>query len=288
MVKANRKKTLPLFERIGDVRARTAAELPELCELGAECIKTIKKAKDLETVEIKYKTREYIVLRARVGKSIMTTRPVRKDLFIWDEDRSKALIQEVRIVPWDPAKSDSLEQLIYTMQQAIAMYLDLFHKDAAPRVVGTFFEAVIACSLNLVSGLVVISGTVRIPDSNESIRTDLGLQREAKVILLAATKTSTRERLSQPFVQKRILDQTLTNPPKSILIVVGDLQRLGADGVQHTFTAGQFLLYWKYIANLDGVYYIDVPPQAESKTFGGLIKRLQELFRTDLDALLNG
>jgi hypothetical protein len=218
----------------------------------------------------------------------MITRPVREDLFIWDADQNLALIQEVCRLPWDAARSDGLERLIYTMQQAVSMYLDLFHKDAAPRVVGTFFEAVIACALNLVSGLTVGSGTIRIPGSSERIQTDLGLQRDTRIALLVATKTSTRERLSQPFVQKRILDQTLAHPPKSILVVVGDIQRLGIGKVQHTFTDGQFLLYWKHVAKLDGVYYIDVPPQAESEAFGGLIKRLQELFRTDLGALLNG
>jgi hypothetical protein len=120
----------------------------------------------------------------------------------------------------------------------------------------------------------------------QSILTDLGLTRGSKVVLLAATKTSTRERLSQPFVQKRILEQAFRHPPKSILIVIGDIQRIGLSSVQHTFTAGQFLLYWKYITPLDGVYYIDVPPQAETREFEGRLKRLWQLFDSDLRSLL--
>jgi len=60
--------------------------------------------------------------------------------------------------------------------------------------------------------------------------------------------------------------------------VIGDVQRAGLSNVQHTFTAGQFLLYWKYITPLDGVYYIDVPPQAETQEFEGRLKRLWQLF----------
>ena len=211
---------------------------------------------------------------------------MRKDIFIWDRKEIEALIVEVCEGPWDSSKSRDLERLTYTMQQGVAMYLDLFRPSAAKKLVGTFFEAVMACAINRVCGLTVGSGTVRIPDVKRSILTDLGLVRASEVVLLAATKTSTRERLSQPFVQKRILEQAFAHPPKSILIVLGDVQRAGLSNVKHTFTAGQFLLYWKYITPLDGVYYIDVPPQAETPAFEGRLKRLWELFDSDLALML--
>lgn len=239
-----------------------------------------------ETTTIEHRGRTYTLLQTGRGSELRIARPVRKDIFIWDTRLLEELLATVCGSPWHPEKAQALEQLIYTVQQAVAMYLDLFWPSAAKKVVGTFFEAVIACSLHLVSGLTVGSGTIRIPDVKQSILTDLGLSRNSKLLLLAATKTSTRERLSQPFVQKRILEQAFERPPKSILIVIGDVQRAGLDGVQHTFTAGQFLLYWKYITPLDGVYYIDVPPQAEGQAFEGRLKRLWQLFGQDLPSLL--
>lgn len=243
-------------------------------------------AKIQATTVIEHKGRTYTLLQTGKGKQIRIARPIRKDLFLWNQNEIDALIHEVCDGPWHPGKAQDLERLIYTVQQAVAMYLDLFHLTASKKVVGTFFEAVIACALNRVCGLSVGPGTIRIPDVKQYILTDLGLLRESKVILLAATKTSTRERLSQPFVQKRILEQAFTNPPKSILIVIGDVQRDGMSRVRHTFTAGQFLLYWKYITPLDGVFYIDIPPQAEDPAFHGLLKPLRDLFAADLTKLL--
>lgn len=275
-----------LLQQIKAVRHRTAEDLPSLCKLALECIKEVQSAGPQETI-IQNKGRKYLLLHIGRAARIRIARPVRTDLFIREPKKIDAIVREVCDGPWKAGMARDLERLIYTLQQAVAIYLDLFHPSAARKVVGTFFEAVIACALNRVSNLAVASGTVRIPDVKQSIRTDLGLRRAGKVILLAATKTSTRERLSQPFVQKRILEQAFSHPPKSILIVVGDVQRTGSSGVQHTFTAGQFLLYWKYITPLDGVFYIDVPPQAETTEFRGRLKRLWQLFESDLAALLS-
>lgn len=277
---------LTLLERIKNLRSRTAEELPTLCLIGLECIHAMKNAKVQETTVVEHKGRTYTLLQTGAGAQIRIARPVRRDLFMWDRHEVEAIMRKICDGPWKSAKARDLERLIYTVQQAIAMYLDLFHPAAARKVVGTFFEALMACALNLVSGLAVGSGTIRIPDVKQSILTDLGLRRGSKTVLLAATKTSTRERLSQPFVQKRILEQAFKHPPKSILIVIGDVQRIGLASVQHTFTAGQFLLYWKYITPLDGVFYIDVPPQAETPEFQGRLKRLWQLFDSDLASLL--
>jgi hypothetical protein len=282
------KHSLPLLDRIKGVRCRTAEELPGLCALGIECLEKVKGARVQTIIQVEHKERNYALLQHGNGKARRIARPVREDLFLWDAEQVTALSSEVCTGKWDSAKSVQLERLIYTVQQSVAMYLDLFHPEAAPRVVGTVFEAMVGASLNRVSGLCVGSGTVQIPALDEAIMTDLSLLRDSKVVLLAATKTSTRERLSQPFVQKRILDQVFKQPPKSILLVVGDVQRVRDSRVQHTFTAGQFLLYWKYIAPLDGVYYIDVPPQAGTTAFNGKLKPLHELFSTDLPVLLSG
>jgi hypothetical protein len=277
---------LPLLERIKNLRSRAAEEMPTLCRIGLECIEAMKAAKVQQTTVVEHKGRTYTLLRTGAGSRIRIARPVRRDLFIWGRSEINTLVREVCDGRWNPERARDLERLIYTVQQAVAMYLDLFEPSAARKVVGTFFEAIIACALNRVSGLSVGSGTVRIPDVKQSILIDLGLTSGSKVVLLAATKTSTRERLSQPFVQKRILEQAFRHPPKSILIVIGDVQRAGLSNVQHTFTAGQFLLYWKYITPLDGVYYIDVPPQAETQEFEGRLKRLWQLFDTDLESLV--
>jgi hypothetical protein len=274
-----------LLTQIKVVRCRKAEELPKLCRLAIECINQVH-ASDPQPTLIEHRGRRYILFTVGHGKRIKISRPVRADLYITDPKQINAVAAEVSDGPWTRGKARDLERLIYAVQQSVAVYLDLFHPHAARKVVGTFFEAVIACALNRVSGLAVGSGTIGIPDVKQSIQTDLGLIRADKIVLLAATKTSTRERLSQPFVQKRILEQAFAHPPKSILIVIGDVQRTGDSAVQHTFTAGQFLLYWKYIAALDGAFYIDVPPQAETPAFKGRLEPLWKLFDSELATIL--
>ena len=274
-----------LLKDIKSIRCRTAKDLPKLCGLANECIREVRASRPHKTI-VEDKGREYVLFQVGRGKQIRIARPVRSDLYLTDPERIDEIAGKVCNGAWTHTKARDLERLIYSVQQSVAVYLDLFHPHAARKVVGTFFEALIACSLSRVSGLEVGSGRIRIPKSKQSIATDLGLIRGAKQVLLVATKTSTRERLSQAFVQKRILEQAVPHGPKSILIVIGDVQRTADTGVQHTFTAGQFLLYWKYITPLDGVFYIDVPPQAETPEFDGRLKRLWELFDSDLPALL--
>jgi hypothetical protein len=86
--------------------------------------------------------------------------------------------------------------------------------------------------------------------------------------------------------RKLLVARTLNHPPKYILVVIGDVQRVSDIGVQHTFTAGQFQLYWEHLTPMDGIYYIDVPPQAGKKEFGRRIRRLKDLFDSDLSRLV--
>lgn len=241
-----------------------------------------------KSIPITHLGRNYIIWECLVGSTLRKTRPCRQDLADFDEVLFKENAREAFEGTWSPGLAPSLERFVYTAQQILGCYLDLFHPSAARRVVGTVFESLIACALNRVCGLSVGSGTVRIPKSKAKIQTDLSIKRGDSLVLLVATKTSTRERLSQPFVQKYIVDRTLANSPRYILVVIGDVQRVRDTGVQHTFTAGQFQLYWEHLTPMDGVYYIDVPPQAETKEFGGHIKRLKDLFRSDIKAMVSG
>jgi hypothetical protein len=262
-----------------------SSDFPKIISIVHSAISELIRLKP-KTVEITHHGRKYLIWRRSLGATERSTRPFRKDFVDFDEYLFEKNAKKAFGGAWNPSLAPSLERFVYTAQQVLGCYLDFFYPSAAPRVAGTVFECLIACGLNRASGFHVGPGTVRIPLSGASIQTDLGIKQDGRLTLLVATKTSTRERLSQPFVQKYIVDHALKKPPKTILIVIGDVQRLGHSGVQHTFTAGQFQLYWKYLTPMDGVYYIDVPPQAETKKFGGHIKRLRDLFASDIKRLV--
>ena len=271
-----------VFEDIKSLRSRTASDGPSIVSVVCSAISEIESLKP-KRIDIAHRGRSYVALQTQNKATIRISRPFRKDLVDFEVLSFKENARKAFDKTWTPVRAPNLERFVYSAQEVIGCYLDLLHPHAARKVIGTVFESLIACSLNRVTGLPIGSGTVQIPNSKEKIRTDLGIRVGSDLKLLVATKTSTRERLSQPFVQKFIVDRVLPTPPKSILIVIGDAQRQGTSGaVQHTFTAGQFLLYWEYLTPLDGVYYIDVPPQGETAAFKGKIKRLKDLFSTDI------
>lgn len=275
-----------IFQKICLLRTRDTSDISQVISLVSYALSAILALKPKST-PIAFLDRKYILWECLIASDLRITRPCRQDFIDFEVSPFEINARTAFEGSWSPSLAPNLERFVYTAQQIIGCYLDLFHPKAARRVVGTVFEALIACALNRVCGLSVGSGTVRIPNSKVLISTDLGVMRDNRVVLLVATKTSTRERLSQPFVQKLLVARTLNHPPKYILVVIGDVQRVSDIGVQHTFTAGQFQLYWEHLTPMDGVYYIDVPPQAEKKEFGGRIKRLKDLFDSDLSRLVS-
>lgn len=234
----------------------------------------------LETVIHHSRKYDFLIANERIS------RPFRREFCIFNAVSFEMNLRTSFDGSWHETKSKPLEMFVYTALQVIGCYLDIFAPTAPVKTIGTVFECLIACALRRACSMKISSGNFPIPGRRESIRTDLCIWNNEKRALFIATKTSTRERLSQPFIQKYIVDQISPDPIKSIMIVIGDVQRIGRNRVQHTFTAGQFLLYWDYLTKMDGVYYIDIPPQVESFELKDKIKSLNMLFSEDLSHLL--
>jgi hypothetical protein len=222
---------------------------------------------------------------ATQSKKPRYSRPIRSVLYIADKDELVAAVRDTFTGGWNPENAALLGRVAYTVIQDVASYLDFVSPDAAKKALGTFFEGVVAAVINRITGQIVSSGRIDVPDVGLAVSVDLAIWQEGNVKLYIATKTSTRERLSQPFVQKLIITKTQRILSKSILVVIGDVQRVKGNKIQHTFTAGQFRLYSRFVDQMDGVYYLDVPPQAESLVADGLLKPFDQL-PGDLPGLL--
>lgn len=274
-----------LFLRIRNLNLEHYCDMRGISKTVVDALEEIHENKPRFEI-VNHKDREYLLIHIVINKETRTTRPIRKDLIDLTTrdflDNTRRAFSGV----WSDESAKPLERFVYTAQQVVGCYLDIFNPAAARRVAGTVFECLIASALNRVCSLPIATGTITIPNTGTQVRTDLGIYKNSKIALLIATKTSTRERISQPFVQKYIIDRTIKPAPKSIIVVIGDVQRLGEGRVQHTFVPGQFLLYWHHLTPMDGVYYIDIPPQAYSQEFQGQIKGLAQLFSTDLKQLL--
>jgi hypothetical protein len=270
-----RKEILKLIEDIKKLRVRTALEFSEIDKLATKA-RAILLGTSPRRVDVAHSSGEYFFY-ATLSGATRYSRPIRSAMYIADDNELRAAVKSTFSGKWQSANTALLGKVAYTLVQDIASFLDFFSPEAAKKALGTFFEGVVASVINRFTGQVVSSGRIIVPTVNLSVSVDLAIWQGDNVKLFVATKTSTRERLSQPFVQKLIISKTQERPSKSILLVIGDVQRVQGNRIQHTFTAGQFRLYSLFVERMDGVYFLDVPPQAESLVADGLLKPFDQL-----------
>jgi hypothetical protein len=267
---------MSLLQKIKDLRVRRAAEFPKILKLALQARVKVE-ATTANVIEVQHGSGGYF-FREKTGRGKkIYTRPLRKDLYIENDDALRSAAHKAFSGAWSDSASSDLERVVYTITQDIGSFLDFFGGNSARKALGTFFESVVAVAVSRITRKSVGSGVIDLGEYDAKVSFDLGVFNRNNPELLIASKTSTRERLSQPFVQVAILRGATQKRPKCILIVIGDVQRKEGGGVSHTFTAGQFRLYSKFIAKLDGVFYCDVPPQAASLVKDGLLAPFSQL-----------
>jgi hypothetical protein len=118
--------------------------------------------------------------------------------------------------------------------------------------------------------------------------------------LIVALKISTRERISQVSVQQRILESIKPGGFHSILCACNENNVLAPKGTRKadrsydscwlvdTLVPGTIALYHKFVAPLEGIYYLDPPTSYLSGTYQGLppVRRFRDLLVADLPKLL--
>ena len=63
-------------------------------------------------------------------------------------------------------------------------------------------------------------------------------------------------------MDKLLMSKFTKQDVKVIGIFLNDVQRKEQNKISYTFVAGLFMVYTKFLTELDGVYYIDPPPNA--------------------------
>lgn len=267
---------MSLLQKIKELRARKASEFKKIAKIAEQARAKVEQATS-RTIEVKHESGDYFFREKAARGEPVYTRPFRKDLYIQDSVRLKAATDALFSGQWSDAAAADLERVVYTVTQDVGSFLDFFGGNSSRKALGTFFESVVATIINRITSRNVASGSLELTDYDANVSFDLGVYRGRDAELLIATKTSTRERLSQPFVQVALLRGATQQKAKCILVVIGDAQRKQGASISHTFTAGQFRLYSQFIAKLDGVFYCDIPPQAAPLVEAGLLSPLSKL-----------
>lgn len=203
----------------------------------------------------------------------------------------------------DQSEKDCIDRTVYTIQQSIGAGLDLLvAQNSARKHVGNRFEELIKAVFTEI-GVVNKKLVLQIPyETDEGSKTykcenDLILSPHEKVQstansldefeIVVSVKTTSKDRLGKMFIDKILLERFVDHPQKVIGIFLNDVQRKEDNNISFTLVSGLFMVYTKFLTKLDGIYYLDPPPNASKKPYSDHMKRFSELITTDYKALFS-
>jgi hypothetical protein len=235
------------------------------------------------------------------------SRAVNTALFVDDSRKFQELFREFadRVISnrgqltVDGITSEDIDIILYTIVISFAVVTDLYNLGRG--MSGTFFEIMTGAVLSLLTGrqetgdvILPVPGTIE----REVIKVDLTFHDPGGGVSLAVpTKISTRERISQAFVHARILNTARPGGYRHILCIVNENNAFNYQGqpktirtvyLRDTLVPKTIALYQRYVAELDGLYYLDPPAQYLAGTRAGLppIQHFSTLLKGDLIELL--
>jgi hypothetical protein len=104
--------------------------------------------------------------------------------------------------------------------------------------------------------------------------------------IIVSVKTTSKDRMGKMFIDKILLEKFVNHPQKVIGIFLNDVQRKEDNNISFTLVSGLFMVYSKFLTQLEGIYYLDPPPNSNKKPYSNHMKPFSELITTDLKNLL--
>lgn len=239
-------------------------------------------------------------------------RPINQNLFIYsprefEENYQKLifLFDRLRIENGEYTEAELflIDSVLYTIQQSIGCALDLLSgQNRGRKHVGNRFEELIRAVFDTLQ----ISNkpqVLKIPyktDEGEkmySSQNDLILSPYSKVRstskhldekeIVVSVKTTSKDRMGKMFIDKILLERFVKHEQKVIGIFLNDVQRKENDNISFTLVSNLFMVYTQFLVELDGVYYLDPPPNAHKDPFNKHIAPFSHLLTKDIWRLLS-
>jgi len=253
---------------------------------------------------------DYLIFSSEIADTTRYVRPINKSLFLSDLydfrinfDNLKSIFKNIR--DKSNVSSDDknvIDKTIYTIQQSIGVGLDLLvNPNSARKHVGNRFEElvkVIFTEIGVANKKIILQipyetdeGTKNYKCENdliispyEKVKSTSSSLDENEVVV--SVKTTSKDRMGKMFIDKILLERFVEHSQKVIGIFLNDVQRKENDNISFTLVSGLFMVYSKFLTKLEGVYYLDPPPNANRKPYSAYMKRFSELLTTDLERLL--
>ena len=213
---------------------------------------------------------------------------------------SAAVLQSAGTGALSGLSPSEVDRALYTAVMSWAAVVDIFQPSNG--LAGTYFEMVIGPIIAILSGRPE-TGAVGIEvgggEDPESVKVDITYHASDQS-LAVPTKISTRERVSQPYVHAAILESAFPGRYRTALCIGNETNmfqpsqpaaRRGLETLTlgETLVPGTIALYQKYIAQLSGLYYLDVPTRYITNTPPGFphVATMGEMLTRELPHLLS-
>ncbi len=252
----------------------------------------------------------YIIYSSEIAGTRKYIRPINKSLFInnlRDFNTHFQMLQSIFLklknkVTINNFEMEIIDKTVYTIQQSIGVGLDLLvNPNSARKHVGNRFEELIRTifsEIGISNKKIVLQipyntedGTKTYKCENDLILSPYDDIKSSSTSLdvnevVVSVKTTSKDRMGKIFIDKILLERFIEHPQKVIGIFFNDVQRKEADNISYTLVSGLFMVYSKFLTQLDGIYYIDPPPNVNKKPYANHMKKFSYLLAVDIRKLL--
>lgn len=257
----------------------------------------------------------YQICSSNIAGTRKSIRPFRNDLFIRNvnifndsygsfEGIINRLKNEEREFTQD--EYHLVDSVVYTIQQAMGIGLDLMvQANSARKHVGNRFEVLIRTlltSLEISMKKVVLSIPYETDEGNkyyrcetdviispfESVRSDATSINQNEIVV--SLKTTTKDRMPKIFIDKVLMERFVGHSVRVVGISQNDIQRKeNTDEIKisYTFVSNLFMVYTRFLAQLEGYYYLDIPSKALQRPFNQYIFPFSKFMLKDVWKMLN-
>lgn len=239
-------------------------------------------------------------------------RPINQTLFIESpsEFKSKAikfneLIQKLKTKKndWNISEKNLIDSVLYTIQQSIGVGFDLLvNPNSARKHVGNRFEElirVVFTSIEISNKKTVLRIPYKTDEGEKTYKCENDLilspfkdirstssNLDPKEVVVSV-KTTSKDRMGKMFIDKILLERFVGHDQKVIGIFLNDVQRKESNNISFTLVSGLFMVYSKFLTELEGVYYLDPPPNAKKEPYNKYMKTVSDLLTQDIWKLLS-
>lgn len=215
------------------------------------------------------------------------SRPIRPTIFINSPGDFLFLCDELvknfkkPISRWTNEEIGLANAVVYTAIMSVACCYDIWQKGSR-KTPGTFFEVFMAALLqemlpdesfskHIPLAEMLGDDSIETPDDPDedeegnasSVSTDLVIKSDRiRKGLVIPLKITTRERIVQPFAHQRILNSAFPGAYSSFVVCISETQQDKRKRVvKHVCVPGTIKLFQRYLAQIEGIYYCDIPPR---------------------------